>query len=185
MQAPAITRRRRPFLAPLWLTLLAALVIAALAFSFFRNAGTTVVLLLGPTEKDPGTIADPPLSPEGEERAQHLARMFGDPGDGAGLDAIYVSDERRAQQTAAPLAERLHLTPVIFTGAAAPAAAARLLREHAGGSVLVIGGRAAFPQMLRALSGTELPLRVADEAEALYIVSVPSFGRTRLVRVRF
>ena len=77
MQAPAITRRRRPFLAPLWLTLLAGLVIVALGFSFYRDAGTTVVLLVRPAEKDPGTIADPPISPEGEERAQHLARMFG------------------------------------------------------------------------------------------------------------
>jgi broad specificity phosphatase PhoE len=184
MEAPALTRHRRPFLAPLWLTLLAALLIAVLGFGFFREAGTTVVLLVRPAEKDPGTIADPPISPEGEERAQQLARMFGDHGDGVGLDAIYVSEDRRAQQTAAPLAERLHLTPVIFSGATAPAVAARLLHEHPGGSILVIAGGAAVPQMLRALSGAELPLRAADEAEALYIVSVPSFGRTRLVRVR-
>lgn len=185
MEAPALTRHRRPFLAPLWLTLLAALVIAALGFSFYRDAGTTVVLLVRPAEKDPGTIADPPISPEGEERAQHLARMFGDAADGVGLDAIYVSEDRRAQQTAAPLAERLHLTPVIFSGAAAPAVAARLLHERAGGSILVIPSSATFPQMLRAISGTELPLRAADEAESIYIVSVPSFGRARLVRVRF
>jgi broad specificity phosphatase PhoE len=185
MQAPAITRHRRPFLAPLWLILLAGLVIVALGFSFYRDAGTTVVLLVRPAEKDPGTIADPPISPEGEERAQHLARMFGQAGDGAGLDAIYVSEDRRAQQTAAPLAERLHLTPVIFGGAAAPAVADRLLREHAGGSILVIASGAAFPQMLHALSGAELPLGAADAGESLYIVSVPSVGRTRVVRVRF
>ena len=185
MEAPAITRRRRPFLAPLWLTLLAGLVIVALGLSFYRDAGTTVVLLVRTAEKDPGTIADPPISPEGEERAQHLARMFGGAGDGVGLDAIYVSEDRRAQQTAAPLAERLHLTPVIFGGAAAPAVATRLLREHAGGSILVIASGAAFPPMLHALSGAELPLGAADEGEAMYIVSVPSVGRTRVVRVRF
>src|SRR5271170_4318958 len=111
MEAPALTRRRRPFLAPVWLTLLAALVIAALGLSFYRDAGTTVVLLVRPTEKYPGTIADPPISAEGEERAQHLAHMFGNAADGVGLDAIYVSEDRRAQQTAAPLAERLHLSP--------------------------------------------------------------------------
>ena len=185
MQAPAITRHRRPFLAPLWLILLAGLVIVALGFSFYRDAGTTVVLLVRPAEKDPGTIADPPISPEGEERAQHLARMFGQAGDGAGLDAIYVSEDRRAQQTAAPLAERLHLTPVIFGGAAAPAVADRLLREHAGGGILVIASGAAFPQMLHALSGAELSLGAADAGESLYIVSVPSVGRARVVRVRF
>jgi 2,3-bisphosphoglycerate-dependent phosphoglycerate mutase len=185
MEAPAITRHRRPFLAPLWLTLLAALVIAALGLSFYRDAGTTVVLLVRPAEKEPGTIADPPISAEGEERAEHLAHMFGDAGDGVGLDAIYVSEDRRAQQMAAPLAERLHLTPVIFSGTAAPAVAARLLHEHAGGSILAIASGAAFAQLLRALSGAELPPRGVDEADALYIVSIPSVGRTRVVRVRF
>jgi hypothetical protein len=39
--------------------------------------------------------------------------------------------------------------------------------------------------MLHALSGAELPLGAADAGESLYIVSVPSVGRTRVVRVRF
>ena len=72
------------------------------------------MFLVGPVEKDPGTIDDPPISPEGEARAQRLAQMFGGGGSGR-IDAIYVSDDRRAQQTAAPLAERLHLTPVVFS----------------------------------------------------------------------
>ena len=92
MEPPAITRHRRPFLAPLWLTLLAVLLLAALGIGLYRSAGTTVVLLLRPGDKDPGTIADPPISPEGEERAQRLARLLGEPRPGLGLDAIYVSD---------------------------------------------------------------------------------------------
>ena len=112
MDPPAITRHRRPFLAPLWLTLLAVLVIGGMAVTFYRSATTTVILLVRPVEKEPGSIDDPPLSPEGEQRAQRLAQMFGDANASGRLDAIYVSDDRRAQQTAAPLAERLHRAPL-------------------------------------------------------------------------
>src|SRR2546430_15483593 len=36
------------------------------------------ILLVRPVEKQPGSIDDPPLAPEGEQRAQRLAQMFGD-----------------------------------------------------------------------------------------------------------
>lgn len=184
MEAPGITRYRRPFLAPLWLTLLVACVVGAVAFAFYRGAGITVVMLVRAAEKDPGTIADPPISPEGEERAQRLARVFGDGLGGLGLDSIYVSDDRRAQQTVAPLAERLHRAPVVFPAADAVATAARLVHEHTGGTVLVVGGGEIVPQMLRALADTEAPT-VPDASAVMYVVSVPSFGRAHVVRLRF
>src|SRR5277367_6837412 len=101
MEAPAITRRHRPFLAPIWLILLAAATLGAIAWSAYRAAATTVVVLVRSPDQQPGTIADPPVSPEGEARAQRLAHMFGEGGNAARLDAIYASDDRRAQQTAA------------------------------------------------------------------------------------
>jgi broad specificity phosphatase PhoE len=191
MEAPAITRYRRPFFAPLWLSLLAAVVVlGAIGLVLYRGAGSTVVLLVRPAEKGPGTIADPPLSPEGEARAQRLARMFGDAAPVGALDAIYVSDDRRAQQTAAPLAERLHRAPVAFAAADVGALAGRLLHEHAGGAVLVIASGASFGQLLHALGEADLPGGDADlpagheDADVMYLVSVPGFGRVRLVRLR-
>lgn len=183
MEPPAITRHRRPFLAPLWLSLLAALVIGLAAWTFYRTLNTTVVLLVRPVERPPGTIADPPLSPDGEQRAQHLAEMFAAPGSSGGLDAIYVSDDHRAQQTAAPLAERLHLSPGVFTAPDARVTAARLLREHAGGTVLVIGGAGTVPQIIRALDAADAAPALEDESD-LVIIAVPSFGRAHLVRFK-
>jgi phosphohistidine phosphatase SixA len=184
MEAPAITRYPRPFFAPLWMSLLAgAIVLAALGYAVYRSAGTTVVMLARTAEKDPGTIADPPLSPEGEERAQRLARLFGDGGAAAGLDAIYVSTDRRAQQTAAPLGQRLHRTPITFSAKDVGATASRLLHDHTGQAVLVIAGGASFAQMLRELGGGELPA-VQEDPDVVYVVSLPRFGRARLVRLR-
>jgi broad specificity phosphatase PhoE len=184
MDPPAITRHRRPFLAPLWLTLLSVVVIGGLAVTFYRSATTTVVLLVRPVEKAPGSIDDPPLSPEGEQRAEHLSQMFGDANASGRLDAIYVSDDRRAQQTAAPLAERQHRAPRVFSAREARAAAARMLREHAGGTVLVIGSGSTLSQMIRELNGVEILGAAQGESDTLYVVSVPSFGRAHLVRIR-
>jgi broad specificity phosphatase PhoE len=184
MEAPAITRYRRPFFAPLWMSLLAGtIVLAALGFAVYRSAGTTVVVLMRPAEKDPGTIADPPLSAEGEERAQRVAHLFGDGGAAAGLDAVYVSEDRRAQQTAAPLGQRLHRVPVTFGPTAVRATASRLLHDHTGEAVLVIAGGGSFAQMLRALGGQDLPL-LQEDPDVIYVVSLPRFGRARLLRLR-
>jgi broad specificity phosphatase PhoE len=185
MEAPGITRHRRPFLAPLWVSLLGALLLAGIAWTFLRGVTTTVVVLVSPSPKDPGTIEDPPLSAEGEARALRLAQMFGATAEsGAGLDAVYESDDRRAQQTAAPLAERLHRAPVVFKASEARSAAARILHEHAGGTVLVVASGTAWAQVIRELVGAERAV-VTEDPNTLIVMSVPSFGRAHLMRLGY
>ena len=184
MEAPGITRSRRPFLAPLWLTLLALLLAAGIAYALYRDATTTVVVLASVGDKEPGTIDDPPISTEGEQRAERLAEMFA-PGGGVGrLDALFVSGERRAQQTAAPLVELLHLAPTVFEAREAGAVAAGLTRGHEGAAILVVGGSAAVQQFLRELAGAGSAAG-AGPPDLLYIVSVPTFGRPRVLRLKY
>jgi broad specificity phosphatase PhoE len=185
MEPPGITRHRRPFLAPLYLSLLAAAVLFALGWTFYNTATTTVVFLVRPVAKNPGTIEDPPLSPEGEARAARLAHVFGEDPRGPGrLDGIYESDDRRAEQTAAPLVERMHRSPVVFRAAEARGTAARALREHAGGTILIIASGASLPQMVQELVGTPLADAAADDTDVVYVVSVPSVGRAHVARLR-
>jgi broad specificity phosphatase PhoE len=185
MEPPGITRHRRPFLAPLWVTLLALLIATGVGYAVYRSAATTVVVLASSAEKDPGTIEDPPISAEGERRAQRLAQMFGAGGGPGRLDALYVSGERRAQQTAAPLTELLHLAPTVYAVKDAAAVAGGLVRAHEGGAVLVIGGAAALQQFLRQLGGAAGAGEAAAEPDLLYIVSVSSFGRPRVLRLKY
>jgi broad specificity phosphatase PhoE len=185
MAPPGITRRRRPFLAPLYLGALAAAVLFALGWAFYNTATTTVVFLVRPMEKNPGAIDDPPLSPEGEAHAERLAHMFGDDPGGVGrLDGIYESDDRRAQQTAAPLVERLHRSPVVFPASEARVTAARVLHEHPGGTVLVIASDAALAEMVQELTGMPRVPAATDDAALVYVVSVPSIGRPHLARFK-
>jgi broad specificity phosphatase PhoE len=184
MEPPAITpRRRRPFLAPVWLSMLAVVIAIVVAILVFRSATTTVVVLAGPVEKDVGTIDDPPLSPDGEQRALRLARMLGEsPGT---LNAIYVSQTRVAQQTAAPLAERLNLHPIVVPANSVKDAVNRVLREHEGGTVLLIGTSATVPQMLSTLSGRDVAATKDDEYDTVFVVSIPTFGDSSVLRLRY
>ena len=59
-----------------------------------------------------GVYDDLPLSKNGRQQAQDLAKRLG----AVHFDAIYTSPLLRCRQTAAPLAERLGLTPVIVDG---------------------------------------------------------------------
>lgn len=86
---------------------------------FTLPPGATDLLLVRHGESMPGRVdqpfperdghADPPLSPEGEEQAVRLAERLAS----AAVDAIYVTPLQRTAQTAAPLAAKLGLTPVV------------------------------------------------------------------------
>lgn len=165
------------------LSMLAVLIAVGIAIIVVRTATTTTVVLVGPVEKDVGTIDDPPLSSDGEQRAQRLARMFG--GSPGALSAVYVGQARVAQQTAAPLAERLHLHPIAVPVNDAKATVSRVLHEHDGGTVLLIGTSASVPQLLRALSGHDIVATKDDEYDSVFIVSIPTFGDSSVLRLRY
>ncbi|MFB4279693.1 MULTISPECIES: histidine phosphatase family protein [unclassified Nonomuraea] len=86
---------------------------------FRTPPGATEVLLVRHGESEPARPdrpfplvdgqGDPGLAPEGREQAERVGlRLAAEP-----IDAIYVSSLRRTSQTAAPLAARLGLTPVV------------------------------------------------------------------------
>ncbi len=86
---------------------------------FRRPPGSTELLLVRHGESEPlvpgkpfplvDGHGDPALAPEGHAQAERLAaRLAAVP-----IDAIYVTTLRRTAQTAAPLAARLGLTPIV------------------------------------------------------------------------
>jgi phosphohistidine phosphatase SixA len=188
MEAPAVTRRRRPFLAPVWLTMLTMLAVACalgVAFAMYLSASTTIVVLVQPAEKAAGAIDDPPLSPEDEQRAQMLAQMLGETSSVGRLDAIYVSEARHAQQIIAPLADRLGKRPEVVQSGDIGDMASRITRGHDGGTVLFVGTAGNVPQLVHELSGIEVGPSNEREHDTLYVVAIPSFGRANLLRLSY
>ncbi|MDB6044188.1 MAG: hypothetical protein JWM63_2739 [Gammaproteobacteria bacterium] len=165
--------------------MLAVLFVLCAAFALYRSASTTVVVVVRPAEKEAGTIDDPPLSEVGEQRAQRLAQMLGDATGVGRIEAIYVSNTRRAQQTAAPLADRLGKRTVVVAGTDARAAVSQVMREHDGGTVLFVGSTSSVPQLVHELSGLEVGAGTEMEHDTLYVVSIPTFGRASVLRLRY
>jgi broad specificity phosphatase PhoE len=186
-ETPSLIRRRRPFLAPLWLLALAGIVFLISAFWYWNSATTTTVVLIRHAEKQVGAISDAPLSPPGEVRAARLAQMFGDASTFGRVQKIYVTDTRRTQQTAAGVAQRLGLTPEIVTAKTdSTELARRVLRENRGGRALVVGHSNTVPEIVAALSDDQgVPAIGEEEFDTLYVVTVPSIGRASVLRLKY
>jgi broad specificity phosphatase PhoE len=154
-------------------------------YALHQSRANTTYIVVRHAEKQLGTIDDPPLAPEGEARAARLARLFGVTSDTGAIAAIYVTDTRRSQQTAAPLAARLRLTPVVVPGRDVEAAIRRARMEHRGGNVLFVAHSNTIPDIVRALAGIEIPAIPDDQYEDLYVVSVPTLGPASVLRMTY
>lgn len=184
MHAPAITRHRRPFLAPIWVGAALVLGLAAVALGLIRAATLTTVIVVSQAEPRPGGGSDPPLAPPGELRAQRLAHMFGEH-RAPGIVAIYAGETRGARLTAAPLAQRLGLAPVEVPAAEMTRLAARIRREHRGGEVLAVVDAGELPGVVGALSGRAAAPFAADASDTLYVVTLPSFGPSGVLPMKY
>jgi broad specificity phosphatase PhoE len=186
MQPPAVTRRRRPFLAPFWVMWLLFFVAVAIAIFAYRAATTTTVVLVRHAEKELVTINDPPLAPAGERRAERLAQMFGGVRGAGRIEGIYVTDARRTQMTAAPLAARLGIRPsVLAASTSAKGVASRVLHDQRGGRALIVGHSNTVPDIVKALSGADVAPIPDDEYDNVYIVTVPTFGDASVLRMKY
>ncbi len=174
--------RRRPLLAPVWLTALAGILVIAVAIWLLGAASTTTVFVMRHAEKATAPAEDPPLSPTGEARAMELAQHFGGAPKGLGLDCIIVSEFRRTQETVRPLANRLGIPVIVVPAKDSAATARRALNENRGGRVLIVGHSNTVPEIVEELSGKEVPEMRDTEYGILYIVSVPRFSRAAVTR---
>ena len=96
----------------------------------------------------PAGERDPDLTDEGRRQAALLAGWFRrEP-----PTAIYVSSYKRAGQSAAPLAARLGLTPIVYDPADTPGLLARV---RAGPwPALIVGHSNTVPEIVAGLGGT-------------------------------
>ncbi|MDT9598936.1 SixA phosphatase family protein [Sphingosinicella rhizophila] len=91
--------------------------------------------------------SDPDLTEAGQRRAALLADWFAEEPP----LAIFVSDTRRARQTAAPLAEKLGITPRIYDPSDSRGLIMEVMKEPA--PVLIVAHSNTVPDIVYALSG--------------------------------
>ena len=96
----------------------------------------------------PEGAADPDLTEEGQRHARLLADWF--EGQEAPA-AIFVSTTKRAQQTAAPLAAKLGITPRLYDPRDTPGLIAEVMKEPP--PVLIVGHSNTVPDIVELLGG--------------------------------
>lgn len=185
MQKEYRSLRRRPFLAPVWIFALAALLALAAAAWAVYAASTTLIVVTRHAEKAVGAGDDPPLAPEGIARAERLAATFGVADRARAIDAIFVSDKVRTAQTARALATRLGAPVVILPAGDLAALKARIFDEYRGKRVLVIAHSNTVPEIVKRLAdGASVPPIADDEYGTAYVVAVPRWSRPAVLRLQ-
>ncbi len=176
--------RRRPLLAPLLIPMLGVLAAGAGIYWIGTWARTTVVVLVRHAEALTSTNGDPDLSPAGEKRVAGLGELLADVLGERKVDYLYAADTRRAQQTAAPVANQFKLPINLLTSSDWAGLAGRIKREHRGKTVAVVGYATTLPMVLSQLSGSSVAM-ADDEFDSIYVVVMPSPGETRVFRLRY
>jgi len=114
----------------------------------------------------PTMAADPELSDAGRARAESLAAALED----AEVVAIFATEFKRTQATAAPLAKALGLQ-VTTISSKEPAKLIQAVKS-AGGNVLVVGHSNTVPAIVKDL-GVAAPITVGDaEYDNLFVVTL-------------
>jgi broad specificity phosphatase PhoE len=164
----------------------AAFAIAVFAAWVWFTANSTTVIVIRHAEKESIGEPDPALSEAGNARAALLVRMFGEARGAGRLDAIYTSPALRNRQTAAPLAARLGIIPIVAPADDSKALAHRALRENRGKRVMIVGHSNTVPELVAILSGRD-DIAKLDEHDfsTMYIVTVPRIGRANVLRLNY
>lgn len=161
-----------------------ALVLGLLSAPALAAQSRTVILVRHAEKAGPQGDLD--LSLIGQTRAADLATTLAD----YPVQGIFVSELKRTQQTAAPLAARLHLTPVVVpigrdVPAQATATAAAIRALPAGSAALVVGHSNTLQAIISALGGPRVNGPCDPEYSMFFVLELPTTGSPRLLRASY
>jgi broad specificity phosphatase PhoE len=152
-------------------------VFCCLLFSLLLSTATaqSTIFIVRHAEKADAT-KDSDLSEAGRARAEALARMLKD----ANITAIYTTEFKRTQQTAAPLAKALGIK-VTIRPAKATDFAFKLGTVH--GNTLVVGHGDTIPDLIKELGISE-PINISEnDYDNLFVVVLDK--KPQLIRLHY
>ena len=141
-----------PYLVPM--KALALLILLFVSVSVASAQAVVVIVRHGEKATNGGT--DPDLSSAGRARADALARILKD----SGITAIFATEFKRTQETAAPTATSIHVTPTLVAAKDTAALVAKL--HQLNGNALVVGHGDTIPNLINAL-GINVPVNIPDD----------------------
>lgn len=181
-----IERRRRRRHRRAKLVIIFTLMAVGLAW-FFESQATTTIIFVRHAEKMADAGSDPSLSPAGQKRARELARQMAQADVVAGVDVIYSTPYKRTLETVEPLALALNSMVVnTYSADDTEQVILDILGNHKGKIILVVGHSDTVPKLIANLGASKnVPAIADDEYDNMYIVSIPWFGKTKTIRVRY
>lgn len=153
---------------------------------FFESQATTTMIFVRHADKAAVPEDDPGLSEAGRRRVEELTRQLSDADVVAGIDAIYTTPTRRAIETAQPLANRLDLPINTYAIADTEEILEAILKKHKGRIILVVAHSDTVPVLIANLGASKnVPAIAESEYDNIYIISIPWFGKTKTIRLRY
>lgn len=164
-----------------WLRCFALAAVLSLCSAGTALAQSATVVVVRHAEKVDDS-ADPLLSDAGKARAQALAEALAS----AGVTAILTTQYERTRRTAAPLAERVGIEPIVVAagGRGHVDDVAARVRELGTGTIVVVGHSNTVPAIIRALGGPDIG-EIPDGSYSDMFVLTLDAGGTRLIRTRY
>ena len=166
---------------PLYLSTLILAVALGIALYLCFFSPVTTVLIVRHAEKGATPANDPPLSTDGQTRAQALARTIGE----ANVRAVYATEFARTQQTVQPLATQLGLSVTQINAADADALVNHILSNHRGEAVVVAGHSNTVPIIIEKLQGGQISPINETEFDKLFIVTVYRLRKAKVIQLRY
>jgi len=115
-----------------------------------------VVVIVRHAEKAANSGNDPELSSAGRARADVLARILKD----SGITAVFTTEFKRTQETAAPTATLIGVTATVVPAKDTAGLVAKL--HQLNGNALVVAHGDTIPNIIKVL-GIDRPINIPDE----------------------
>jgi broad specificity phosphatase PhoE len=154
-----------------------ALVLSISALLVASVEAAPVIFIVRHAEKASAGGKDPELSVEGQKRADALANILKD----SQITAVFVTEFKRTQDTAAPTARAAHIIPTVI-----PANDIGVLAEKLralDGNALVVGHGNTIPDLLKAL-GIATPVSIPENDYAEIFAVLPG-DAPQLLRLHY
>jgi len=136
-----------------------------------------VVVVVRHAEKAASTGKDPDLSPAGRARAEALARILKD----SDITAIFTSEFKRTQETAAPTATAMKIAPTVVPAKDIALLLSRL--RQLNGNALVVAHGDTIPDIVKAL-GIDIPIQI-PENDYTELLIITLGNKPQLLRLHY
>ena len=142
-----------------------ALVLSIVLLLVTGGKAAPVVFIVRHAEKANSGGKDPELSVQGQKRADALANILKD----SQIAAVFVTEFKRTQETAAPTARAAHVNPTVVSANDIGALVEKL--RALNGNALVVGHGNTIPGLLKALAiATPVNIPEDDYTEIFAVV---------------